>query len=338
MQQRVPLMSSLRSLSRVGLACAVGTIWAVLAAAAPSVPPSHGYDRGTYVLPQQTERVPCQFAGVTIPLDRRGVSARVQEELNFLLMDRRAKLMEWFDRLAMYGPSIQPVLAEENVPADLIYLAVLQSDLTPQARKGTGGVGWWALAPQKGKKGQPPAPWAATDDWDDRRDPVLSTRIAATILKGLLAKTHDNDWLMAICAYVDGADKVEEIASKARGFSYWGTVMPPYSEHLIPRLIALKLIDTHRSFYGLSMPPMPPASYDFLGRLKLLKDLPLHVVAAWCKIPPRALWELNPGVSATTGLLPRADKSFPEGLPVRVPKGMARKVQQQLQSEGYVAK
>ncbi|MBI5568539.1 MAG: transglycosylase SLT domain-containing protein [Desulfomonile tiedjei] len=337
MQHQVPRKSSFRYLFGIGLAFAVALVSPVPCAAAPSVAPSHGYDRGTYVLPPQTGRTPFQFAGVTIPLDRRGVLARVQEELNFLLMDRRAKLLEWFDRMGLYGPSIKPVLAEEGVPEDLIYFAVLQSDLTPHARKGTGGAGWWALAPQKGKKGQPPAPWAATEDWDDRRDPVLATRIAAGTLKGLLAKTNDNDWLVAICAYADGADKVEEIAAKAKGFSYWDMVMPPYSEHLIPRLIALKLIDTYRAYYGLNVPQMPPASYDFLGRLKLLKDLPLHVVAKWCGITPRAMWELNPGVSATTGLLPKADKIFPEGLPIRVPKGTAQKVQQHLRRDGYVA-
>ncbi len=113
--------------------------------------------------------------------------------------------------------------------------------------------------------------------------------------------------------------------------------MPTYAEVLIPRLIALKLIDTHRAFYSVDVPPKPPLTYDFLGRLPLVKDLPLHVVAKWCGTTPRQMWQLNPGVSPSTGILPKADKKHPAGFPLRVPKGMESNVRQWLVKEGYLA-
>jgi membrane-bound lytic murein transglycosylase D len=260
----------------------------------------------------------------------------VSEQVNYLLMDRRATMMQWFDRMVVYGPMIRGVLSEEKVPSDLQYLPPLLSDMLPNAKTKTGGVGWWALGSTKEKKPSPGISWVVTNDWDDRRDPVLSTRIACTTLQGLLRKDRKTNWLLAICSFVDGADKVDPIVDKASGFSYWDLVMPPYSENLIPRLVALKIIDTHRAFYGLDTPPLPPLAVDYLDRVKLQKDLPLHVIARWCEINARQIWELNPGVDPSTGILAKPDKRSPSGFPLRVPKGMGQKVRQLLVREGYV--
>lgn len=298
---------------------------------------SPGYSRANYILPPDVQKEGITFAGVRIPIDRQEVSARVVDQVNYFLMDRRAAMMEWFDRMALYGPMIRKVLGEEQVPDDLVYLSTLLSELLPNFRNRSGGIGWWALGSLKEKKDSAAVPWIVTDDWDDRRDPILSTRIACTMLQGILRRKPGTDWLLAICTFVDGADNIDPIVNKAQGFSYWDMVMPSYSEVLIPRLIALRLVDTHRDFYGVEVPPLPVLSYDLFDRLKLLKDLPLYVVANWCGTNPRAIWELNPGVDPSTGILPKADKRSPSGFPLRVPKGKGNQVRQALIREGYVA-
>ncbi len=297
-----------------------------------------GYSRANYVLPPDVQKQGATFAGVRIPIDRHEVATRVVDQINYLLMDRRAGMMEWFDRMGLYGPMIRQVLTEQKVPSDLIYLPAILSGLLPNFRNRAGGVGWWALGSVKGKKDSSLGQWLVTDDWDDRRDPILSTRIASTILRGILRRKSGADWLLAICAFVDGIDNIDVIVSKSKGFSYWGMVMPSYSEVIIPRLVALKIIDTHRSFYGVAISPLPPMSFDFLGRLKLLKDLPLYVVANWCRTNARAIWELNPGVDPSTGILPKADKRSPLGFPLRVPKGLGPKIKESLVHEGYLAR
>lgn len=296
------------------------------------------YSRANYVLPADVRDRGVTFAGVRVPIDRHQVSSRVVEQINFLLMDRRATTMEWFDRMAVYGPVIRGVLSEENVPEDLLYLAALLSDLLPNTKTRSGGVGWWALGSIKDKKDVALAQWVVTNDWDDRRDPVLSTRIVCTILQGILKRPNTSNWLLTICGYADGTDKIDAIVDKAKGYSYWDMVFPPYSETLIPRLVALKIIDTHREFYGVDVHPLPPLAFDSLDRLKLQKDLPLHMVAKWCGTNPRAIWELNPGVDPSVGILPVAEKRSPLGFPLRVPNDMGRKVKDLLVSEGYLAK
>jgi len=295
-----------------------------------------GYGRASYILPQDIQKQGLTFADIKIPLDRREVALRVVDQVNYLLMDRRAGIMECLDRMAIFGPTILSILKDERVPADLLYISALLSDLLPNTRTKAGGVGWWALGANKDKKNSSSVPWIVTNDWDDRRDPVLSTRIAINILQRLLRNTTNSDWLLAIAAFADGADKIDPIVQKAPGFSYWEMVMPPYSDVLIPRAVALKIIDTHRQFYGVDVPPLPPLPHDFLDRLKLVKDLPLYVVAKWCQTNPRSIWELNPGVEPSTGVLPKPDSRSPSGFPLRVPKGMGNDVRKLLIREGYL--
>ncbi len=95
---------------------------------------SDGYARSDYVLPPGIRKEGISFAGSSIPLNRREVRQRIHDQLNVLLMDRRSKLMEWFDRLAESGPTIKKVLTDENVPPDLIYVAVLMGELLPNTK------------------------------------------------------------------------------------------------------------------------------------------------------------------------------------------------------------
>jgi hypothetical protein len=329
-------MKYLACISIVAVVAVLGLVLPFLASDSAQAGEQGSFSKANYVLPQDIQTNGLTFADVRIPIDRRDVSSRVVEQINYLLMDRRSGTMEWFDRMAVYGPMIRGVLSEEKVPADFLYLAALLSDLLPNTKTRSGGVGWWALGSMKDKKDSSLVPWVVTNDWDDRRDPILSTRIACTILQTLQKRAGNGDWLLTVCAFADGADKIEAIIGKAKGYSYWDMVMPPHSEILIPRLAALKVIDTHRRFYGVDVPALPPLAFDSLDRLKLSKDLPLHVVAKCCGTNPRAIWELNPGVDPSVGILPVADKRSPSGFPLRVPKGMGQKTRQLLVREGYL--
>jgi membrane-bound lytic murein transglycosylase D len=259
------------------------------------------------------------------------------DQINYLLMDRRAGVMEWFDRMVAYGQVVKPILNEEKVPEDMFYLAAILSDLDPNARPKAGGVGWWALGAVKEKKAPADIQWVATNEWDDRRDPAISTRVACNLFQWLHRRRQTKDWLLTICAFIEGADKIDAAAAKTPGFSYWDVVMPPRCDVIVPRLVALKIIDSNRELYGVAVAPTAPMEYDSLDRLKLLKELPLHVAARWCRTSPRSMWELNPGVDPASGFLPKPDKRSPAGYPFRAPKGMGNKVRQLLIKEGYLA-
>ncbi|MFH0824526.1 MAG: transglycosylase SLT domain-containing protein [Pseudomonadota bacterium] len=295
-----------------------------------------GYSRAEYVLPPDIRGKTLTYGDVKIPIERKDVAERVVEQINYLLMDRRATMMGWFDRTAVYGPLIQGVLKDEKMPPDLVYLAALLSDFMPNAVTRSGGVGWWTLGALKEKQAPAVAKWVSNNDWDDRRDPVLSTRIVSGIFQWLLGRKETSNFLIAVCAYVDGTEPVEAAVKKAPGYLYWDMVMPTTSEAMIPRLVALKIIDQNRKFYGVYNDAPPPLAFDVLDRLKPAKDLPLHVVADWCRTVPRSMWELNPGVDPAGAALPKPDPKNPAGYSLRVPKGYGIKVRPLLIKEGYL--
>jgi hypothetical protein len=334
LHQRIALDSTIR----ICLMVLLLVVLSISSAIATSTDPKGGYSRAHYVLPSDLLRKGFSFAEKRIPVERPEVARRIMDQINYLLMDRRASMLEWFDRSAQYAPTILAVLKEEKIPKDMIYLSVLLSEMVPNAKTRSGGVGWWALGANgtKGKKGS--ARWLETSEWDDRRDPVLGTRIACSLLRWLHSRKETEDWLLTICAYVDGTEAIDKIVKKTPGFSYWDLVVPTRSETLIPRLVALKIVDTHRELYGVNVKTPPRLAYDFLGRIKLRKDLPLHVVAKWCKTSPRQIWQLNPGVNSALGILPQADSKNPEGYPLRVPKGLGSQVRSLLVKEGYLAR
>lgn len=296
----------------------------------------HGAGQGGYLLPPNLIKEGFFFAESKIPIERPDVHERIVEQLNYLLMDRRASVAEWFNLYALYGPMVTESLKKESIPLDLVYLSMLLSEFDPDHKTRSGGLGWWALGASKDGSGKTGVPWFSSNDWDDRRDPEISTRIAAEILQRLRKNIEKEDWLILISAFIDGADKIDPIIKKSHGFSFWDIVAPPPSDSLIPRLIALKIIHQHRTFYCVTGTQANRLAHDNLGKIKLAKDLPLTLVAKWTGDIPRNLWLLNPGVNPLLGLLPKVDKRAPNGFPLRVPKGTGSNVKKLLQTDGYL--
>jgi membrane-bound lytic murein transglycosylase D len=298
----------------------------------------HGTGPGGYVFPPNLVKEGISFANSRIPIERPGVHERIIDQLNYLLMDRRASLGEWFNRFVLYGPSLVEGLKKNNVPFDFVYLSMLLSELDPDHKTRSGGLGWWALGPSRDSSVKDNVPWLSTPYWDDRRDPEVSTQIASQMFQNLHNKNPKLDWLLLIAGFIDGNDKLEPILKKSPGFGFWDIVTPPSSDSLIPRLVALKIIHRYKSFYCVTVTQDKPLAFDNLGRVKLVKDFPLSNLAKWTGRIPRDIWGLNPGVDIMSGLLPKADKRAPDGFPLRVPSGTGPKIKNLLESEGYLLK
>ncbi len=296
----------------------------------------HGTGQGGYLLPPNIIKEGLFFADSKVPIERPDVHERIVDQLNYLLMDRRASIGEWFDLFVLYSPIITESLKKEKIPVDLVYLSMLLSQFDPDHKTRSGGLGWWALGSSRNGSVKTGVPWFSSNYWDDRRDPEISTQIAAEMFMGLRKKHPKEDWLILISAFIDGEDKIDPIIKKSQGFSFWDIVTPPSSDSLIPRLIALKIIHQHRKFYCVTVNQVSSLSFDKIEKTKLAKDLSLSLVAKWTGEIPRNIWLLNPGVDPLNGLMPKPDKRAPNGFPLRVPRGSGPSVKKLLQKDGYL--
>jgi membrane-bound lytic murein transglycosylase D len=149
--------------------------------------------------------------------------------------DRLTKMKDWakpfFDR-------IDKIFSGRELPVELKYLAVIESDLKTSATSRVGAAGPWqfmaATARDLGLK--------VGRKLDERRDFNKSTVAAAKYLKDLF-NTY-NDWLLVIAAYNCGNGPVNSAIRKSGSSNFWDLqyYLPTESRNHVKKFIATHYI------------------------------------------------------------------------------------------------
>ncbi|MCK5235462.1 MAG: lytic transglycosylase domain-containing protein, partial [Deltaproteobacteria bacterium] len=84
----------------------------------------------------------------------------------------------WLERSTIYMPMAKKMLKENDLPEDLVYLALIESGFNPKAKSRAGATGMWQFMKYTGKR------YGLRIDWwiDERKDPVKSTVAAIKYL------------------------------------------------------------------------------------------------------------------------------------------------------------
>ncbi|HEY0995017.1 MAG TPA: lytic transglycosylase domain-containing protein, partial [Gemmatimonadaceae bacterium] len=149
-----------------------------------------------------------------------------------------------FDRLlekkAQYEPMITAKLDAKQMPRDLIYLAMIESEFNPNAKSRVKAVGMWQfMAPTARQFGL-----KVRGKVDERRDPELATEAALTYLASL--KERFGSWYLAAAAYNSGAGTVRSALRRTTGrttgtdadFFRIMPKLPKETRDYVPKLIA----------------------------------------------------------------------------------------------------
>ncbi|MDJ1502230.1 LysM peptidoglycan-binding domain-containing protein [Cytophagaceae bacterium BD1B2-1] len=102
------------------------------------------------------------------------------------------------ERIRMYFPLIEKVLAEEGLPNNFKYLVIQESDLIADAVSTSNAVGFWQFKRETALE----MGLAVNSDVDERKHIVASTRAAARYLKR--NNFFFDNWLYALMAYNTG--------------------------------------------------------------------------------------------------------------------------------------
>lgn len=155
--------------------------------------------------------------------------------------DKRAEIEAAFARKPQVESTITEELRRRGMPDDLLYLAMAESGLNPEAHSAADAVGIWQLVPDTARR------WGLTvdDTVDERRDLEKSTRAALSYLSYLYNRF--GSWYLAAAAYNAGENRVSRIMTEATGrdsgtdadyYRIWDQ-LPGETRDYVPAMVAL---------------------------------------------------------------------------------------------------
>ena len=225
---------------------------------------------------------------------------RVRYYRDFFLGEARNRFAIWLTRLPKYEDMIRHTMVANDLPSDMVYLALIESGFSNTAVSRSRAVGMWQFM-----KGTGRMYGLRVDYWvDERRDPFKATAAAARHLADL--RDRFGSLFLAAAAYNAGAGRVSRglrrLPTSARnpdGISdetffqlYQTRYLVRETKDYVPKLIAAALIAKQPAKYGFVVPPgIAPLIYD---SLTVPDATGLDVIARLADTSLRVIRELNP--------------------------------------------
>jgi membrane-bound lytic murein transglycosylase D len=189
----------------------------------------------------------------------------------------------------MYFPMFEAELQAKGLPADLKYLAVVESALTPHAISHVGATGLWQfMRPTAREYGL-----QITKYIDERCDPVMSTRAAIQYLTNLY-RAFDS-WELAMAAYNAGPGRIRLAIRKSGTQDYWDLqkYLPKETQAYVPGFIAASYILNYYSDHGLQ-PAFPTPDLLETTAVPIYKNLNFSQIETVTGLPVDVIRNLNP--------------------------------------------
>ena len=171
------------------------------------------------------EKVPVELPDIKERIDREFLVNTYWQSNGFLMFKRANK----------YFPIIEKILAEENVPDDFKYLAVIESGLTNVVSP-AGASGFWQIMQTTGRE----YGLEVNSNVDERYHIEKSTKVACKYLKD--AKKKLGSWTLAAAAYNGGMSGMSRKLDKQQVTGYYDLLLTSETSRYVPRIVAMKYI------------------------------------------------------------------------------------------------
>lgn len=216
-------------------------------------------------------------------------------------------------RSGRYAPAMKAIFKEQGLPEDLVYLAHVESSFHPKAKSPAGAVGVWQFMLSTGKKFL-----NINSLMDERRDPILSSRGAATLLKSNYDKT--GSWPLAVTAYNHGVNGISRavaskkskdlfILIKTYESSLWGYA----SKNFYVEFLAARNIASRPTEYFPEIILDSPIEFKMVA---LPFSFSMKEAATMFKVDPQVLADMNPALKQAVTV---QNHKIPRGYLLRVP-------------------
>ncbi|GEM_PF-1935260 len=214
----------------------------------------------------------------------------VERHIYLYTTRKRRSFATWLQRSGRYLDTIKAILRENDLPEDLVYLPLIESGFSTDARSSAHAVGPWQFIPSTGR-----SYGLKMDYWrDERRDPIKSTVAAARYLKDLYNRF--GSWPLALAAYNAGEGRIRRALRKTRSDSYWRIIRTGYlkreTKDYVSKFIAAGKIASEPEKYGFTdIDYHEPMRFD---EVEINSPVSLSFIAKCTESTIRKIRELNP--------------------------------------------
>lgn len=195
----------------------------------------------------------------------------------------------------LFIPTIKNILAEYDIPAEFLFLAMAESNFSTKAYSRKRASGLWQFMPSTGKL----YGLKINEYVDERRDLIKSTKAAAKYLSHLHKKF--GKWYLAAIAYNCGGGRLSKAIKRAGTdelsvlLNYKKKYIPRESRLYIRKIVALAMIGNDeqlllKSEYGYLL---NRANAYSISTIKLPKGESLKRVSKLIGLPIKELKKLN---------------------------------------------
>ena len=233
----------------------------------------------------------------------------IRNHIHVYTIRQRDKFCAVLGMMDYYFPMFEDVFDSYGLPAELKYMAIIESALNPNAVSRVGATGLWQFMYSTGRM------YGLTINSvvDERRDPLKSTHAAARYIRDLYAIY--NDWILVIAAYNCGPGNVNKaIRRSGNKKDYWEIFyrLPRETRGYIPQYIAAVYgVNYYKEHNLIPLPLNIPVAID---TIMVNKDFHLTQISEVMGIPLGELRALNP--QYRTGLVPGSSKPLALTLPM----------------------
>ncbi|CAM2070690.1 LysM peptidoglycan-binding domain-containing protein [Sulfidibacter corallicola] len=219
------------------------------------------------------------------------INEHVEREIRSFQTRERKFFLASYKRSGMYRPMVEKVLAENGMPQQLIWLALIESGFKTNALSRARALGLWQFIPSTGYR----YGLERNRYIDERMDPIKATNSAIAYLQDL----HNlfGDWLTALAAYNCGEGRVQRVINGQRLNyldNFWDLYeqLPRETARYVPRFLATLAILEDPAKYGFDLPELDaPMNFEIV---KVDRPLYLSEVERRLGLPAKSLKKLNP--------------------------------------------
>lgn len=200
----------------------------------------------------EQEKVPLH-----IPIE---INRRVSMWIKYFTEREREMTLRYLERGEALRPHIESILKESEVPAELYYLAMIESGFVTSAKSRAKAVGVWQFMPGTGKN----YGLIVNNSVDERRNWIKATESAAAYLKDL--NNVFGSWYLALAAYNAGEHRIVRSIMKGKNRDFWalaeGDFLPQETMDYVPKFLAAQIVGKNYKRLGFEPQVSPENQWE----------------------------------------------------------------------------